>query len=157
MFAQQIINPVSEKNIVESILFEELLPSVECNFDEARIDLSKNFWKGYNDIKEYKPNHRSGRSEIALESKAHENLKIALKIMDPKESTAIGFMKTLIKDIKKYHTLSKRTLGRIGRKQISKTATDKVKNDFFDEMRVKVMCSLEYQKLQRFCGGFFRL
>ncbi len=134
MFAQQITDPSSEKNIVESILFEELLPSVECKFDEPRIELSKSFWNGYNDIKEYKPTHRSGRSDIALESKAHENLKIALKIIDPKESSTIAFIKVLIKDIKKYHTLSKRTLGRIGRKEISKAASEKSKKDFFDEI-----------------------
>ena len=86
-------------------------------------------------VKEFKPNHRSGRSEIALESKAHENLKIALKIIDPKDSTSIAFIETLIKDIKKYHTLSKRTLGRIGRKQISKAASESVKKDFFDEIK----------------------
>lgn len=135
MFAQQIPNPTADKNQVDSILFEELLPSIECQFDERRIDLSKNFWKGYNDIKEYKPSHRSGRSEIALESKAHENLKIALKIIDPKESKTIAFIKTLIKDIKKYHTLSKRTLGRIGRKQISRAASEKNKQNFFEEIK----------------------
>ena len=135
MFAQQTHDPNSEKNEVESILFEELIPSVQCEFDEKRIDLSKNFWKAYNDIKEYKPTYRSGRSEIALESKAHENLKIALKLIDPKDSSTISFIKTLIKDIKKYHTLSKRTLGRIGRKQLSKSASDKLKKDFFDEIK----------------------
>jgi len=135
MFAQQIKDPDKEKNVIESVLFEELIHAVECEFDEPRLNLSKIFWRGYNDIKDYKPNHKSGRSDIALESKAHENLKVALKIINAKDTELIRFIKTLIKDIKKYHTLSKRTLGRIGRKQFSKSSAEKVKKEFFDEIK----------------------
>ena len=135
MFAQQISNPNHEKNQVKSILFEELLFSVDCEYEEERLNLSKVFWKSYNDIRDFKPTYKSGRSDIALESKAHENLKIALKFVNPKDAGLVQFIKTLIKDIKKFHTLSKRTLGRIGRKQISKSSSEKIKREFFDEIK----------------------
>jgi len=135
IFAQKLEDYDQSSKDVISLLFEELLPLVECKYEEPRLNLSKHFWQGYETIKSFNPSHKAGNSGIALENNAHDNLKIALKIIDASEESLIQFIKVLIKDIKKYHTLSKRTVGRIGRKKISKSASEKVKKDFFDEIR----------------------
>ncbi len=134
LFAQQIKISSQEKQKVDSMLIDELLPSIECDVDEQQLKLSKDFWPAYEEIKSYRPEHKSGKSELALETKAHNNLKVALKVINPSEDAIIGFMKTLITDIKKYHTLSKRTLGRIGRKKLSPSSSAKEKKAFFDEI-----------------------
>jgi superfamily II DNA/RNA helicase len=135
LFSQVVNEPSKEKNQVESKIFEDFLPMVECEYDEPRLDLSKNFWPAYNAIKAYKAQIRTGRSDMALESKALTNLKLGLKLLDPREESLAEFMKILIKDIRKYHTLSIRTLGRLGRKKLSKNSGKKEQKAFFDEVR----------------------
>lgn len=135
LFAQVVENPSKEKNEVEQVLFEEYLPFVACEYDEPRLDLSDNFWTAYETIKAHKPKHKRVKSALALETKAHDNLKIGLKIIDAKETDLAEFMKVLITDIKKYHTLSDRTLGRLGRKNLSRKSNAKEKKAFFDEVK----------------------
>ena len=135
IFAQRVIDPGAENIEVSSMLFEELIPSLQCEFDEERLDLSPLFWPGYNAIKEFKPSYKARKSDISLESKAHKNLKVALKLIDPRESELTEFIKTLITDIKKYHTLSKKTLGRLGRMDLSRSSNKEVKQAFFDEVK----------------------
>src|SRR5690606_8013754 len=43
IFAQQVINPDGENIVVSSLLFEELIPSLQCEFDEERLELSRSF------------------------------------------------------------------------------------------------------------------
>lgn len=135
IFAQKATDQDGESIEVSSLLLEELIPSLECEFDEKMLELSPFFWPGYNAIKEFKPSYKARKSDISLESKAHNNLKIALKIVDPSDSELSEFIKTLITDIKKYHTLSKRTLGRIGRITLSRSAPEQVRNEFFEEIK----------------------
>jgi len=109
-----------------------LIPSFQCQFEEERLELSPFFWPGYNAIKEFKPSYKARKSDISLESKAHNNLKLAVKIVDPRDQELSEFIKTLITDIKKYHTMSKRSLGRIGRMTLSRSGPEQVKNEFFE-------------------------
>lgn len=55
-----------------------------------------------------------------------------MKIVDPRDQELSEFIKTLITDIKKYHTMSKRSLGRIGRMTLSRSGPEQVKNEFFE-------------------------
>ena len=135
LFAQIIKEPSKEKNTVEQITYEELIPYVECEFDEKRLPLSDKFWPAYNSVKNYKALHKTGKSDVALESKAQTNLKLGLKLVDPSDEKLAEFMKILLKDIRKYHTLSSRTLGRIGRKKLSLKSDNKEKEAFFEEIR----------------------
>lgn len=133
----QIVEPKSEaeKYEVQEIAFEELLNYVECEFDEPRLDLSEKFWSIYETIKKHRAKDTSPKSEASLEKKANNNLKIALKISNPAEFDDYEFMKVLITDIRKYHTLSARTLGRLGRKELKPNSGKKEVEAFFDEVR----------------------
>ena len=135
LFSQVVNEPQEKDNQVEEVPFEEFLPLVECEYDQTRLELSKNFWPAYNAIKSYKPKYKASKSENALETKAHTNLKLGLKLLDPKEEAIAEFMKTLIRDIRQFHTLSSRTLGRLGRKNLSEKSDDQEQKAFFDEVR----------------------
>ena len=134
LFAQIVDEPSVEKNDVQQIAFEKLLPLVECSLEEERLELSPQFWKAYNTIKAYKPKYKTSKSDLSLDSKALTNLKLGLKLVDAKEEETAEFMKILIKDIRKYQTLSSRTLGRLGRKKLSKSSSKKEQKIFFDEV-----------------------
>jgi len=94
--------------------FQELFDLVKCSYDENRLPLNKQFWKAYEKIKGYKPQYKSGSSEIALEKKATNSLKSLLKQnKDELNQITISFIDTLLKDIKKYKTLPKYTLRKL--------------------------------------------
>lgn len=135
LFVQTVKDPSAEKNEVEEILFEELLPAVRCEINEERVDLSKIFWVGYETIKHFKPQYRGGRAEMALETKARNSLKVALHLVDPTDDSIAEFIKILLRDIEKYHTLSSRTLGRIGRKELNRQSNEKEQESFFKEIQ----------------------
>lgn len=134
LFSQIVKNPNLEKNSVQEIPFDDFIPFIQCEFEEPRLELSKEFWPAYEDVKNYKPQFKNTKSEASLVKKADANLKIALKLVDPKQESLIEFMKVLVKDIRKYHTLSSRTLGRLGRKQLNKKSSTKEQKAFFDEV-----------------------
>ena len=107
-------NYETDKIIISEKTFQELFDLVKCDFNEKRLDLSKQFWKAYEKIKEYKPQYKSGSSEIALEKKATNSLKSLLKQKkDELNQTLISFIDTLLKDIKRYKTLPKYTLRKL--------------------------------------------
>jgi superfamily II DNA or RNA helicase/HKD family nuclease len=135
LFAQQIVSPSKESSEVKSVLMEELLPSVQCPFAEVHLALSTNFWTAYETIKNYKHTQRERRSDIALETKAHNNLKVALKIIDPKEEVLRSFIQTLIKDIRTYRTLPQYTLRRLTSVEPNRDTASKNTREFFDEIR----------------------
>ncbi|MBI9038576.1 MAG: hypothetical protein JEY97_10625 [Bacteroidales bacterium] len=94
--------------------FQELFDLVKCSYEEERQPLSKKFWKAYEKIKEYKPQYKSGSTELATEKKAVNSLKSLLKQNRCElNQTLISFIDTLLKDIKKYKTLSKFTLRKL--------------------------------------------
>ena len=86
----------------------------KCSFDEKRLPLSKQFWIAYEKIKVYKPQYKSGRSDITLEKKATNSLKTLLKQKkNDLDQSLISFINTLLKDIKRYKTLPKFTLRKL--------------------------------------------
>jgi len=94
--------------------FEELFNLVRCSYEEKRLPLSKQFWKTYEKIKQYKPQYKSGSPKIALEKKAINSLKSLLKQKKEELSQRlIPFVSILLKDIKKYKTLPKYTLRKL--------------------------------------------
>jgi superfamily II DNA or RNA helicase len=99
---------ISEKN------FQELFDFVKCSFDESRLPLSKQFWKSYERIKTYKPQYKSGSSDLSIEKKASNSLKSLLKQKsDELRQIHVSFIDTLLKDIKRYKTLSTNTLRKL--------------------------------------------
>ena len=60
-----------------------------------------------------------GRSEISLEQKAEVNLKKSLRIIKDLNFENLNFIQMLIKDLRYYHTLSTKSIRRIGAKELS--------------------------------------
>jgi superfamily II DNA or RNA helicase len=157
LFAQVVENELESNTSIKEVTFEELLKNTQCDFEEPKLPLSKDFWAHYETLKSFKPQHKTGRSDIALESKAMDNLKVFLKVLPATEEGLSNFAKTLIKDLKKYHTLSIRTLGRLGRKVINPKSNQKeidafkkeiiwIRNHFGDDYLDKILKRVDNQK-----------
>ena len=129
-----LVRTDAEKLEVTEITFEELLDLVSCEFETPYQPLSPQFWGAYNEVKNFKSGNKKGFAPKSLEAKAHENLKCALRVLDAKNDALMAFIKMLITDIEKYKTLSDRTLGRIGRNQLTTKATDAHKKTFTEEL-----------------------
>jgi len=117
LFAQTVGN--EENRIIKEIDFEELLQKIECTIDEPTLKLSSVFWNLYEEVKEFKPKYKMGRTEISLEQKAEANLKKSLKILKNLNFENLNFIQMLIKDLRYYHTLSIRSIRRIGGQELS--------------------------------------
>jgi superfamily II DNA or RNA helicase len=117
LFAQTVGN--EESRIIKEIDFEELLQKIECTIDEPTLKLSSVFWNFYEEVKEFKPKYKMGRTEISLEQKAEANLKKSLKILKNLNFENLNFIQMLIKDLRYYHTLSIRSIRRIGGQELS--------------------------------------
>jgi len=156
LFAQ-LIEKEEVNSSIKEVTFEELLGNTQCEFDENKLPLSIDFWINYENIKTFKSQYKTGRSDIALESKALENLKVYLKLLSGNEENLANFIKMLIKDLKKYHTLSVRTLGRLGRKTIDIKSSEKeikaltneinwIRNQFGDDYLDRILKRVDNQK-----------
>lgn len=106
------------REIIE-IDFEKLLELIECEMNEPTLKLSSTFWNLYEEVKTYHPKYKLGRSEISLEQRAEKNLKMAFKFLRGTYSEYSAFIQVLIKDVRNYHTLSERSLRRIGSLDLS--------------------------------------
>ncbi len=157
LFAQIIEKKEEVHTNIKEVTFEELLVNTKCEFEENKLPLSKFFWNNYSTIKTFKPNYKTGRSDIALEAKAKENLKVYLKLLSGNEESLANFVKMLIKDLNKYHTLSIRTLGRLGRKTINTKSSEKeikaltneinwIRNQFGDDYLDRILKRVNNQK-----------
>ena len=117
LFAQTVGN--EESRLIKEIDFEELLQKIECKIDEPSLKLSSVFWNLYEEVKEFKPKYKMGRTEISLELKAETNLKKSLKILKNLNFENLNFIQMLIKDLRYYHTLSIRSIRRIGGQELT--------------------------------------
>lgn len=132
LFAQQSSNTDNEE--VKILTFAKFLEYVTCEYDTERLPLSEKFWPIYEKIKTYEQKIHSGKNELSIEKKAHDNLKVALKVISINEIENITFIETLLKDIKKYHTMPKYTLRRLAFKKLSPKSSKKDWNQFFKEL-----------------------
>lgn len=108
-----------EGRLIKEIDFEELLQKIECTINEPTLKLSSVFWNLYEEVKEFKPKYKMGRTEISLERKAEVNLKKSLKILKNLNFENLNFIQMLIKDLRYYHTLSIRSIRRIGGQELT--------------------------------------
>lgn len=128
IFSQTIGN--DENRIIKEIDFEELLQKIECTIDEPTLKLSSAFWNLYEEIKDFKPKYKMGRSEISLEQKAIENLRKSHKIIKDLNDEYLSFIQMLIKDLRYYFTLPTSSIRRIGGQELT---NDKKSIDSFLE------------------------
>ncbi len=91
----------------------EGLPHVACEFNTPRLPLSEHFWPAYEAIKQHREHIPMPKSDIALETKAENNLRSALSYHAAALADDAAFIRTLLRDMKEYQTLSKYTLRRL--------------------------------------------
>lgn len=129
LFAQ-----VFEDDEIQEISFENLVENIKCEFDEDKKTLSPLFWVNYEVIKGYRPKFRNKNTAESLENKALSNLQTYIGMANTVSESNIRFAQQLIEDIKKYHALPDRTLGRFGRKKLSVKSKESEIKSFDDEI-----------------------
>ena len=112
MFIQSVDDTKTERPEVCPMLFEEILPLIQCEMDEPRLGLSPHFWKSYEAIKSYREVLFIPKSDAALETKAYNTLQGALNNFKDELEEFIPFIRTLVEDLRDYKTLPKSTLRR---------------------------------------------
>ena len=132
LFAQQA--KTKDNQSVESLTFENFLQFVECKHGTKRVPMSENFWSAYEAVKDHKERIRSNTTDLAIEKKAHDNLKVALKTIDASDEENIKFIKTIIKDIKHYYTMPKYTLRRLAFDVLTPNSAKVKWKQFFKEL-----------------------
>lgn len=123
LFVQVVDDTTSQKQEVTELTFEQMLPLVECLPKESRLDLSNHFWNAYEQIKKYRPVHRRTHTENSVETKASNCLKISVKHFSQELGELLPFVRTLIRDIREYHTLPKYTLRMLAKHDILPTSS----------------------------------
>ena len=93
--------------------FEEVFDKIACDKDEAKLNLSNDFWKYYKQVKSYKEYQPGPVSDQSLEQKALFNIKTLAVNPWPDVLPHLDFIRTLREDIVDYGTLSDYTLRRI--------------------------------------------
>lgn len=132
LFAQ---NAATQENPeVLSLAFEDFLNFVSCEFGTERISFSSGFWPTYEIIKANREKIRSIKTDLAIETRAYENLMVALKLIDASEDETIDFVRTLIKDLKHYYTMPKYTLRRLTFEKLTGASPKTSWNRFFQEL-----------------------
>ena len=119
------ISTISEQGSVpadqqepQSLLIEECLPLIKCDHEEPRLKLSDRFWPNYETIKNHSPDLPSRTSDASLEVKALNNLQSAQRFFPEELEDDLPFLRTLIRDMREFRTLSKYTLRRFAELQI---------------------------------------
>ena len=133
LFSQKLENN-DDKTEIEEIIFDDFINNISCDYDEKRLNLSDNFWTNYENLKNYKKSHKVVFNDKSLEFKALSNLNVYKKIGDFKEEKLFAFVDTLLLDIKKYHSLSDKTLRRLGSIELTPSSSQKVLKEFREEI-----------------------
>lgn len=113
LFVQHIDDTRQLNADIEYLLFEEALEYLECEFTEPKIRTSINFWPCYERIKSHQESYSVKNIDTSIEIKAFNNLISSLKYFHTELEDYVPFIRTLIKDLKEYRTLSKYSLRRI--------------------------------------------
>ena len=133
LFSQFLII-TDDKIEISEIIFDEFLKNIACEFEENRLDLSNEFWFNYDSLKSHKKSSKVIFNDKSLEFKALSNLNVYRKIEGYKEDKLCVFIDTLILDIKKYHSLSEKTLRRLGSGLLTPASSKSAIKDFKDEL-----------------------
>lgn len=130
LFAHNVV----ENGDVTEISFEQMLDSVECEPSTQRLNVSESFWDNYEKVKSYKPRFHSTSTENALEVKALNCLRSALRFYSAELSEHIPFIHTLILDLRDYLTLPKYTLRRLSQYELVAGSSKKDLQSFIKEI-----------------------
>ena len=92
---------------------EDVIDRIECEKDELKLELSKDFWRAYGNVKEYRETYLEYAGSKSQESKAINNLKTLLKKPWEELKPYLTFIRMLLDDAMNYGSLSDYTLRRI--------------------------------------------
>jgi len=154
------------KKEVEPVVIDDILERIRCSKGEKALNLSKNFWDAYEEIKLFKEK-KIPLTEQSLERKALNNLKTLIDKIQLKELMEYkNFLRSLREDILDYGTLSEYTLRRIANlefsdeKKVKKAVKElselkkQLGNDYLlkekerlKEMNKEIIIAIENQKL----------
>ena len=114
LYNKRIVLNNKEKPESVPITLEEAFKKIECNSDEKRLELSKDFWDLYEYAKQEREIRLIPTSEQSLEQKAKITLKTMLYNSEDKRLLPFkNFLRNLLEDIEDYGTLPDYTLRRI--------------------------------------------
>jgi len=142
LFIQAVEDTHIEKPEVAPLLMENGLELIRCIPDEPRLPLSPRFWPAYEAIKSHREVFRMPRSEIALDTKALNNLTSAIHHYAEQLEEWLPFLRMLVKDLREYLTLPKFTLRRLASVNMEGGHPERV-DDFIKELAA----------VRRFIGG----
>lgn len=120
IFIQNVVITKQEKPDVTALFFENALSKIECDANEPRLALSKEFWESYEAIKSHREVIHVPKSQIALETKALNNLQSALRHHKDDLAEYLDFIRILICDLRDYKTIPKFTLRRLSSVELLK-------------------------------------
>ena len=93
--------------------FEDVFERIICKNEEPKLELSRNFWNSYKDVKAYREAFSEYGGARSIEAKAINNLKTLCKKPWQEIKPQMIFIKALLDDILNYGSLSDYTLRRI--------------------------------------------
>ncbi|MBL1215133.1 MAG: DEAD/DEAH box helicase family protein [Ignavibacteriae bacterium] len=134
LFVQKIEDENEDKPDINLITIDELIPSIKCDVDEPKLNLSEKFWQHYELMKKYKPAYKNTQSAQSIEFKSLTNLHSALKNYRTELEPHIQFIIDLIKDLKEYQTINKYSLRRLIKYELSKDASAEIVQKFSNEI-----------------------
>ena len=96
-----------------SMTFEDALPKIECDIDEARLSFSEDFWGKYQTARQVRELRPQPLSPQSIERRAMNNLRALMQQDYEQLKPYRDFICTLLEDILEYGTLPDFTLRRI--------------------------------------------
>jgi len=132
-----------DKNDLETAMFEDVFESIKANENTPSLQLSNNFWKYYEKIKDYKFFENSKYAENSLQQKALNVLKSLKNNHQLLSNVHIEFIETIIEDINNYGKLTEYKLREIINLDKLRNSTEKL--------------IIEFNKLNKELGGKYYL
>lgn len=96
LFIQSSSNDEQGNVTVQDLFIDHALSLIECTYDESKLNLSDDFWRHYEKIKEHKQKFQTAKNEVSLEIKAMNNLQTALRNHKSELEGYLSFIRDLL-------------------------------------------------------------
>lgn len=118
MYVQGIHYAKTDDGSPYSTSLEDVFDRIECEKDEPKLELSKDFWRAYEDVKEYREAFLEFPGSKSKETQAINNLKTLLKKPWDEVRPYLPYIRILLDDIINYGSLSDYMLRRISNLEV---------------------------------------
>ena len=98
---------------VQAEALEDVFDLIKCSPEEKAIALSERFWERYEKAKKYAEKHTTVLGELALETRALNNVTSLLQAPWEELMPQVAFLKMIREDLKDYGTLPDFTMRRL--------------------------------------------